>query len=136
MRSLVLVFFAALHTAMNVSAAERQWTRSEILAIADAEAKRLGYDVEQMSISFDPHNSLWILYQVTPMEEKLSGHQYWAVAYSNLPGCAQTLVAKARQMGDSGPVDTTELTFIFIDRHSGEFLGYFKPPPGATAAIP
>lgn len=34
-------------------AAERTWMRSEILAIADAEAKRLAIDVEQMSVSSD-----------------------------------------------------------------------------------
>ena len=40
-------------------AEERQWTRSEILAITDAKAKELGYDIEQMSVSFDTYNSTW-----------------------------------------------------------------------------
>ena len=39
--------------------AERTWTRSEVLAIADKEAKRLGYDTEHMGISFDAYNSQW-----------------------------------------------------------------------------
>lgn len=51
--SFFLGFVITIALASRICAAERQWTRSEILAIADAEAKRLGYDVEPMTVSFE-----------------------------------------------------------------------------------
>jgi len=39
--------------------AEKEWTRTEILQIADKEAIRIGYDVEHMSVSFDVYNTKW-----------------------------------------------------------------------------
>ena len=75
-------------------AVERRWTRSEILAIADAEARRFGYDLEQMSVSFDASNASWRDYlnrastaSFVPFHEvqaKLTERVYWAVYYAGL----------------------------------------------------
>ena len=47
-----LAFIAVILNTAMACAAERMWTRSEILTVADKEAQRLGYNVEQMSVSF------------------------------------------------------------------------------------
>ncbi len=52
----LLLGFMSLCVAPGL-AAEQDWTRSKILALADAEAQRLGYDIEQMSVSFDVYKS-------------------------------------------------------------------------------
>lgn len=95
-------------------AAERVWTRSDILAIADAEAKRLGYDVDHMGVAFDIYNSRWNeLVGSTPPEtasigllKKLDGRRYFAVYYS--------LMKEPMKGGD---------LFVFIDRATSEVVG-------------
>ena len=96
----------------NVSAAQRTWTRSEILATADKEAQRFGYDVEHMSVSFDVYNSQWRDYLKsraddggTPnVEAKLNGREYWAVYYGPM---------KAQPGGDP---------WVFLDRDTGSLI--------------
>ena len=75
-----------------MSFGEQDWTRSKVLAISDQKAKALGYDIEGMSVSFDVHNSEWRNYLksltgiggLPKVEEKLAGHEFWAVYYSSL----------------------------------------------------
>ena len=74
---------------ITLLAEERQWTRSEILAVADAKARELGYDVEQMGVSFDAYNSKWNDYLKylgkadRDIDERLS-QPYLAVYYAPL----------------------------------------------------
>jgi hypothetical protein len=94
-------------------AAERTWTRSEILAVADQEAKRLGYDVEQMSVSFDVYNSQWRDYLkslegaggMPDIEAKLKDREPLAVYYAPM---------KRFQLGGD--------LWIFIDWNTGEVI--------------
>ena len=96
-----------------VSAAERTWTRSEILAIADKEAQKIGYDIERMGVSLDIYNSIYRDHLKTAersgaipeIEGKLKDRHYWAVYYSPL---------KEELGGD---------LFVFIDRGTSEVLG-------------
>ena len=127
--AMVIVFGAA-----RVVAAERTWTRSEILAIADKEARRLGYDVEQMGVSFDAYNAQWGHYVTTyhegvtgfketpegskfaPLSDEemqrtreefskgLENREYWAVYYGPL---------KPMLGGDR---------WVFIDRKTGDII--------------
>ena len=99
-----------------VSATERTWTRSEILAIADKEAQEIGYDIERMGVSLDIYNSTWRDHlktsersdAISEIEGKLKDRHYWAVYYSPL---------KEQLGGD---------VFVFIDRDTGEILGTFQ----------
>ena len=90
-------------------AAERAWTRSEILTIADAEAKRLGYDLEHLSTSFDVYNSKWEAYRAamsigaTARSEQLKDRTYWAVYYGM-------------------KFATGDGLFVFIDRTTGDVI--------------
>ena len=105
---------------MSVSAAERTWTRSEILAAADAKAKELGYDVERMSVSFDVYNSGWRDYLKSigrtdaAIDSRLDGRTYFAVYYAPL---------KTRKAGVelADPALGGDL-WIFIDGDSGEVI--------------
>ena len=102
--------------AATAVAAERTWTRSEILAIADAGAKRLGYDVEQMTISFDMSNSLWHAHLKAvegiggplDIQKRLSGRWYLALHYSPM---------RMLQMAKGGDL------WVFLDLRSGETIG-------------
>ena len=95
-----------------VAAAEdKVWTRSEILAIADAEAKRLGYDVEHMSVAFDLYNTQWEQFEMQsvqntppPMVQALTGRDFFAVYYGPM---------QAQSGGD---------LWVFVDRHTGEIV--------------
>ena len=88
----------------SVFAAERTWTRSEVLAIADAEATRLGYDIERMSVSFDAPNSLWNSGTRDYLLKASDMHQgFWAVYYADFPeprkgGWLWVLVGKESRM--------------------------------------
>ncbi len=86
------------------AASERTWTRSEILAIADKEAKWLGYNVERDSVSFHKDSEeFWNwLKSMEVLEEEgydfsktgggswkevraaLSNRKFWAVHYDDL----------------------------------------------------
>ena len=100
----------------TVFAAERTWTRSEILAIADKEAQKLGYDIERMGVSLDIDNSTWRddlktseqSGAIPQIEGKLKDRHYWAVYYSPLE----------EQLGGD--------VFVFIDRDTGEILGIVR----------
>ena len=97
---------------VGIGAAERTWTRSEILAIADKEAQRLGYDVEQMSVSFDVYNSQWRDYLkslegiggLPDVQAKLKDQEYWAVYYSPMK----------QQLGGD--------LWTFIDQQTGDII--------------
>ncbi|MBI3996844.1 MAG: hypothetical protein HY352_04225 [Candidatus Omnitrophica bacterium] len=72
-----------------LQAAERAWTRSELLTIADEEARRHGVDIEQASVSFDGFNSAWGAYVerrksigLNTAAPELNGRGYWAVYYA------------------------------------------------------
>jgi len=118
--ALVLIM---MFSVTGVSAAERTWTRSEILAIADREAQRRGYRAERWGVSVDFYNSGWARYlemmrglpksekseAVRQIESRLSGRSVWAVSYrSPLGGAAKTYGL-----------------FVFIDRDSGAVIGSF-----------
>ncbi len=118
--ALILVIVCGITAA---SAAERTWTRSEILATADREARRLGWDVERSGVSFDYHNRVWweLLRQGqrwfsshrkewSVIQEKLRTRKYWAVFYSSL----------AQRPGVGA--------FIFIDQATGEVIDHFNVP--------
>ena len=98
---------------LTLFAAEKVWTRSAILAIADAEARRLGYNAEYMSVSFDWLNSPWQRYLgslkgvggMPNLEAKLKGQQYIAVYLSAM---------KERR--------DHEQLWVFIDRNSGAVI--------------
>ena len=101
---------------MNTAEGERVWSRSDILSIAGKEAGRLGYDIKQMSVSFDSYNSKWNDYLGTvhgaqpkqgiplSVKEKLENREYWAVYYAPL---------KMMPGGD---------LWIFVDRQTGEII--------------
>ena len=94
-------------SSITLQAEERRWTRSEIFTIADAKAKELGYDIEQMSVSFDTYNSEWNDYLKflgktdRDIDERLN-QPYLAVYYAPL---------KMMLGGD---------LWVFIDRNTGE----------------
>ena len=101
-------------------AAERAWMRTEILAIADREAQRVGYRTEQWGVSVDFYNSMWTRYAemvresfkgevIRQIEAKLNGRSIWAVSYRS------PLTFAAKTFG----------LFVFIDRDSGEVIGSF-----------
>lgn len=60
MKKLFLIGLLIVSFCAHGFSAEAPLTRSEILSITDAEAGRLGYNVEEMSVSFDAYNSLWV----------------------------------------------------------------------------
>ena len=112
----IAIFSLVMVVGAHIFAAERTWTRSEILAIADQEAKKIGYDAEQMGVSLDIYNSTWKDHVKTSersgaiqeIEGKLSDRRYWAVYYSPL---------KEQFGGD---------LFVFIDRNTREVLGTLR----------
>ena len=70
---------------------DKVWTRSEILAIADKEAQRCGYSLEDNSVSFHWNNSEWQLYlqKLTgkgheQFQAKLNERRFLAVHYQDL----------------------------------------------------
>ena len=89
------------------------WTRSTILAVADEEATRLGYDIEHMSVSFNTYNSKWRDYlasaqnfvPVPKVQEKLKDREYWAVYYAP---------PKRGMRGGN--------LWVFLDRETGEII--------------
>jgi len=122
----------ALFSVGLVRAADRPWTRSEILAIADQEAKRLGYNIDTMGVSLDAYNSVWSDHleseagvrvldrpsgnfrslneeELREMRDELlrdlKDREYWAVYYSPLEA--------GMRDGDA---------FIFIDLATGEVI--------------
>ena len=110
LKRVVLLAFVLLLGAATVAAAERTWTRSEILAIADAEAKRLGFNPESFTVSFNLDNSRWHEYvqgiQNSPgvprILQRLKNRAYWAVYYE--------------------PMTKWESLWVFVDRETGEVL--------------
>ncbi|GEM_PF-5796344 len=77
----VLILAGVLMILLTISgvapaANQRTWTRSEVLAVADAEAKRLGYDVEQMRISINGADE-WC-------GHKPESQKGWSVYYASL----------------------------------------------------
>ena len=112
-----------LAMALNVGgafAAERTWTRSEILAVADKEALRLGRTADLFEARLDDNNSFWEFYfkihkkaaarnphlkeSFQAIEAKLNGRSYWAVNYVSLK-----------------PEKTAGL-FVFIDRKTCQWI--------------
>lgn len=91
----------------EVHAEDKLWTRSAILAIADGEASRLGYDVEKMSVSFNTYNSKWRDHLARAEKDfvPLKDRDYWAVYYAPL---------KKRTRGAD--------LWIFIDRETDEII--------------
>ena len=85
-------------------------TRSAVLAAADAEAQRLGYDIERMSVSFDYYNSLWTDHYKavadTPHSNlrALEGRDFFAVYYGPLK----------KQLGGD--------LWVFVERLTGEII--------------
>jgi len=84
------VYFSFSSLLVKSEESSKQWTREQVLTIANEEAKRLGYSVENMSVSFHYYNLAWISYLeeakgivgISDIEEKLEGLDYWAVYYS------------------------------------------------------
>lgn len=101
----------------GVAAAERTWTRSEILAIADGEVRKLGYDVEHMSVSFDVDNSQWreVLERrglARNVEEKLRNRTYWAISYSAL----------SDRLPDGISTKSRSVTWVLLDRKTAQVI--------------
>ena len=96
--------------------AEEAWTRTGILTAADAEAQRLGYDVEHLSVSFDFRNSQWdghtasfgVLRDLPRGIPKLRGHDYFAVYYAPL----------VKELGGD--------LWVFVDRDSGDVITFLR----------
>lgn len=125
---------ATLCVTPRLLAAERQWTRSEVLALADEEARRSGYDPELTGICLSVYTTGWESYSKSLQEsahilegrehdarlqayrekieshrrlmERLNGRQYWAVQYP-------PLTASRKGLG----------LYVFIDRETGEVIG-------------
>ena len=96
--AIALAFGAAV-----VSAAERTWTRSEILTISDAEIRRRGQNPEQMSVALGAFG----------FEEscgKFHSLEYWTVLYRPL----NTMTIDAD-------------ICVFIDRSTGEVTSSLPP---------
>lgn len=99
----------------TIGAAERTWTRSEILAITDGKAKTLGYDPEHMSASFDFMNTGWNHYLrglgdvggMPNLERALKDRKFLAVYYRALKD--QIL---------------HEDLWVFLDRNTGEIIDF------------
>jgi hypothetical protein len=109
----IIAVFCFILSFSTVFAAEKQWSRSKILDIADGEAQRLGYDIEHMSISFDIYNSKWSKYlhsmkelnALPKIQDKLKDRKFWAVYYAPL--------RKHVRGGD---------LWVFIDQDSGMII--------------
>ena len=123
------VVVTAVFGSSSASYAQREWSRSALLAVADQEAVRNGVDVEHSTVSFDLDNHLWTGHFNSPrvwgsqdtyrnleerLKDPLQGHTYWAVLYAPMK----------RRIVCPG-------TYIFIDRNTGDVLGHFTPecPP-------
>ena len=93
-------------------AAPRQWTRTELLAIADHVAIKLGYKVERMGVFFDFKNTHWQAYLQSrkmsggapDIEMKLHNRESAAVYY---------VPAQAQLGGD---------LWVFIDLKTGDVI--------------
>ena len=115
-----------------LAAAERAWTRSDILAIADAEAKRLGYETEQMTLSFD----LWDRNHVPgdlpggliSIQHLISNQEELTALRNRLRELQHSWVVVYREPGQ---VKAEKELYVIIDADSGELVGYFAPifPP-------
>ena len=57
---------------------QRQWTRSEILAIADTEARQRGWDVEHSLVSMDVNGPSAYSDNVP----ELKGRMFWGICYT------------------------------------------------------
>ena len=93
----------AIAPAVCLQASERAWTRSEILAIADAEVKHLGSNVEQMTVAIDHQNASWRQShgKALNQDSAIRGRPYWAVFYENLidPMAPEVVVFIDRETG-------------------------------------
>ena len=96
----------------TVAAAPRQWTRTELLAIADQVATKLGYEVERMGVFLDFNNAHWHAFL---QSQKASGglpdlevklHERECVAVYYVP-------AKMQPGGD---------LWVFIDIKTGDVI--------------
>ena len=105
-----------------------KWTRSQILEMADREVRRLGVDVERMSVSFDYENRPWVLRanvgdvpwinpELAPLREKLKARPYLAVMYGPIQ----------EQIGGE--------VVVFIDRETGEVIDTFIPKYGPQGTL-
>ena len=118
---MVAASLSMLCAATSVITAARALTRSEVLAIADEEAQRAGYNIEQWGVSVDAYNSMWTRYAeavktssksdiIRQIEARLNGRSIWAVSYRS------PLSYAAKTAG----------LFVFIDQNSGEVIGSFN----------
>ena len=87
-------------------ATDRTWTRSEILAIADKEARKSGYDVEKMSVKL---GSFGLEEWCGKGPGGPNNRKHWTVYYGSL-----------NEMMLGGDL------CVFIDRETGEVLGTFQ----------
>ena len=119
--------------------ADREWTRANILAIADEAVRKSGHDPERMCVAFDYVNSAWFDYLEAHhcargqqcdaatasdgthyLEGPLKDKRYWAVRYTKvqlLDPEAEGFVVPTTDMLTIGSV------WVFIDRASGDVLG-------------
>ena len=83
--SLILNFLV-----LSTGEAKEKWTRSEILKIADKKAIELGFNVDELSVSFDIYNTQWREYldsannfiPFPELQEKLKEINYLAIHYA------------------------------------------------------
>ena len=106
---LLVALFIMSWSSMVAHAVERVWTRSEILAIADAEMRGRGYDVDKMSVAFGLHG---LEQQCGTGSGVSESGAYWTVYYAPLPV--------------DGIMSMDADVCIFINRKTGELI--VKPP--------
>ena len=106
------VCLLALCSVTTATAAPRQWTRTELLAIADQVATKLDYDVEHMGVFLDFNNAHWNAFLqsrkasggLPDLEVKLHEREYVSVYY---------IPAKMQLGGD---------LWVFIDLKTGDVI--------------
>ena len=114
------IFGAVVCSAPVILAAERTWTRSEICTIADAEARRLGYDPEQKSITIHK-DAGWLEFvagtnlkdwDYSQVKTEVAGHLLWAIRYDDL---------NEQTLGGS--------MWVFINRETGDIIATLPGQP-------
>ena len=112
-RTAVLLAFAIGCGVATAATEDRVWTRSEILEIADREARRLGYEPEQKTVHIFKDSGWWEYvtaiklqdYDYEAIKPELEHQALWAIRYDDLN--EPTL---------GGPM------WIFIDRQTGQIV--------------
>ncbi len=108
-----MVISFAINAGMTPVLAEgRTWTRSEILAVSDAEAIRLNYNVEQKSVSFHKDNAEWWEY--------LKQAEAQDSSYGKIRDAVKNRDFLAVRYDDLGTPTLGGELWVLIDRETGQ----------------